>query len=159
MQYRWLYSLIAVVAIAAGSVFYQVKQSDFITLDGTKHKLADFSGQYVIVNYFAEWCAPCLKEIPELNKLEKIKPNNTALFAVSFDKVSAEKLQELKTKYNMQFPLIKEIYTPFPFDRPQFLPATFILNPDGSLKGKLFGEQSAENLLNVIQEAQNNSQL
>jgi hypothetical protein len=50
----------------------------------------------------------------------------------------------------MDFPLINNITTPFPFERPQYLPATFIINPDGSLKGQLFGEQSAENLLSAI---------
>ena len=134
MHSKRLYVLAALFAIIAGSVFYQLNQSDFTTLDGAKHKHSDYRGQYIIVNYFAEWCAPCLKEVPELSKLNK----------------TDEKLEEIKDKYDMDFPLINNITTPFPFERPQYLPATFIINPDGSLKGQLFGEQSAENLLSAI---------
>ncbi|WP_371193020.1 TlpA family protein disulfide reductase [Glaciecola sp. SC05] len=154
MQHKWLYILIATVAIVAGSVFYQLNQSDFTTLDGAKHKHSDYIGKFIIVNYFAEWCAPCLKEIPELSKLEQIKPDNTVLFAVSYDNLTDEKLAEIKQKYEMNFPLINAITTPFPFERPQYLPATYIISPDGTLKGKLFGEQTAENLLDVIGAAQ-----
>lgn len=150
MHSKRLYILAALVAIIAGGAFYQLNQSDFTTLDGAKHKHTDYRGQYIIVNYFAEWCAPCLKEVPELSKLNKTKPDNVILFAVSYDNLTDEKLGEIKDKYDMDFPLINNITTPFPFERPQYLPATFIINPDGSLKGQLFGEQSAENLLSAI---------
>jgi thiol-disulfide isomerase/thioredoxin len=150
MQYKWLYVLIAAAAIIAGSAFYQLNQSDFTTLDGTKHKHSDYEGKYVIVNYFAEWCAPCLKEVPELSALNQKKPNNVALFAVSYDNLTDEKLTEIKQKYKMDFSLINQIHSPFPFDRPQYLPATYIINPDGTLKGQLFGEQTADNLLAII---------
>ncbi|MFC4699309.1 TlpA family protein disulfide reductase [Glaciecola siphonariae] len=150
MQQKALYFLIAVCAIAAGLALYMVQQYDFTTLDGAKHKHSDFHGRYVIVNYFAEWCAPCLKEVPELSKLNHIKPENVALFAVSYDNLTDEKLVEIKEKYDMRFSLINHIENPFPFERPQYLPATYIINPDGSLKGQLFGEQTAENLLSIV---------
>lgn len=149
MQHKWLFALTAVVAIVAGIALYQSGKSDFTTLDGTKHKHSDYVGKYIIVNYFAEWCAPCLKEVPELSKLERIKPDNVVLFAVSYDNLTDEKLTEIKQKYEMDFPLINTITTPFPFERPQYLPATYIINPDGTLKGQLFGEQTAENLLAI----------
>jgi thiol-disulfide isomerase/thioredoxin len=151
MRFKWLYVFSALVAIIAGSAFYQLNQSDFTTLDGAKHKHSDYLGKYIIVNYFAEWCAPCLKEVPELVKLNQTKPDNIALFAISYDNLTDDKLGEIKQKYDMDFPLINNISTPFPFERPQYLPATYIINPDGSLKGQLFGEQSAENLLAVIE--------
>lgn len=153
MQNKWLYVFAAALAIAAGGAFYQVNRSDFSTLDGTKHRHSDYIGKYVIVNYFAEWCAPCLKEVPELSKLEQIRPDNTVLFAVSYDNLTDAKLAEIKQKYDMQFPLINAITTPFPFERPQYLPATYIISPDGTLKGQLFGEQTAENLLSIIEAA------
>ena len=150
MQQKWLIIPVALVAAAVGVYFYHLNQYDFTTLDGKGYKHSDLNDQYVFVNYFAEWCAPCLKEVPELVKLEKRKPDNVSLFAISYDNISDEKLMELKVKYNMDFPLINRIETPFPFERPQFLPATFVLNPDGTLAGQLFGEQTAESLLNVI---------
>jgi thiol-disulfide isomerase/thioredoxin len=152
MQQKWLVIIVAILSAIVGLTLYHSSQSDFTTLDGKKHRHADYDGQYVLVNYFAEWCAPCLKEVPELSKLNQIKPENVVLFAVSYDNLSDEKLAELKQKYEMNFPLINEITQPFPFERPQYLPATYVLKPDGSLAGQLFGEQTAESLLQVISE-------
>nr|WP_136252249.1 TlpA disulfide reductase family protein [Ningiella ruwaisensis] len=153
MQIRWLYGLFAVLAASLGYIVFQSQQYDFTTLDGRKHKHSDYHGQYLVVNYFAEWCAPCLKEVPELSRFNQIKPYNTQLFAISYDNLTDEKLKAIKEKYNMQFDLINKIDKPFPFDKPEFLPATYILNPDGSLKGQLFGEQTAENLLSVLSDS------
>jgi thiol-disulfide isomerase/thioredoxin len=152
MQQKWLVITVAILSAIVGIALYQSSQSDFTTLDGKKHRHSDYDGQYVLVNYFAEWCAPCLKEVPELSKLNQIKPDNVVLFAVSYDTLSNDKLTELQQKYEMNFPLINEITQPFPFERPQYLPATYVLKPDGSLAGQLFGEQTAESLLQVISE-------
>lgn len=152
MQQKWLVIAVAILSAIVGLILYQINQSDFTTLDGKKHRHSDYDGQYVLVNYFAEWCAPCLKEVPELSKLNQIRPDNVVLFAVSYDILSDDKLKELQQKYQMNFPLINNIITPFPFDRPQYLPATYVINKDGTLAGQLFGEQTAESLLQIISE-------
>ncbi|MBT1449588.1 TlpA family protein disulfide reductase [Glaciecola sp. XM2] len=157
MQKKWTILVIAPIAALVGVMFYVYNQSDFTTLDGEQHKHSDLRGQYVLVNYFAEWCAPCLKEVPELSELQRIKPDNVLLFAISYDDVTDDKLRELQIKYEMEFPLINTISEPFPFERPQFLPATYVLKPDGTVAGQLFGEQTAESLLNVIAEIEGGS--
>jgi hypothetical protein len=95
--------------------------------------------------------------VPELSELQRIKPDNVLLFAISYDDVTDDKLRELQIKYEMEFPLINTISEPFPFERPQFLPATYVLKPDGTVAGQLFGEQTAESLLNVIAEIEGGS--
>lgn len=42
----------------------------FSDLEGSKHRLADFRGQYVLLNFWATWCAPCRKEMPSLDRLQ-----------------------------------------------------------------------------------------
>jgi len=101
MQQKWLVIAVAILSAIVGLILYQINQSDFTTLDGKKHRHSDYDGQYVLVNYFAEWCAPCLKEVPELSKLNQIKPDNVVLFAVSYDNLSDDKLNELQQKYQM----------------------------------------------------------
>ncbi|MEQ1556783.1 MAG: TlpA disulfide reductase family protein, partial [Gallionella sp.] len=44
-------------------------------LDGKTHRLSEYRGQYVLVNFWATWCSPCLSEIPELNALHKTHKN------------------------------------------------------------------------------------
>jgi len=144
------WSSIAVAAFAAGLYAYSLASYDFKTLNENTYKHSDLRGSVVVVNYFAEWCAPCLREIPHLNEFYHQAPNNVKLFAVSFDDLSNEKLSAIRDKYNIQFPLISEIVTNFPFEKPQYLPATFIIKADGTLAGQLLGEQTKTALNDVV---------
>ncbi|MFC3121780.1 TlpA family protein disulfide reductase [Agaribacter flavus] len=149
LRFKALYIVAAIASILFGAYFYKTNQYDFKTLDDQKFSLASLKGDYVLINYFAEWCAPCLREIPELSAFNRIKGDNVKLFAMSYDQLSRDKLQELKNKYEMDFPLITDIKTSLPFEAPKYLPATFVINPDGSVAGQLLGEQTVESLLEV----------
>ena len=149
---RILFILLAIASVGAGVMFYHYNQADFVTLDNNKYTFKQLKGDYIVINYFAEWCAPCLKEVPELSDFNESKPDNVHLFAVSYDNVSAEKLTELKSKYDMRFSLIKELKVDLPFQRPSFLPATFILNGEGQVAKELFGEVSSEQLQSIIRD-------
>jgi thiol-disulfide isomerase/thioredoxin len=145
-----IWSILAIFAFVGGLFFYHSTKYDFKTLDQTKYTHADLKGSVVIVNYFAEWCAPCLREIPELNEFYHQAPSNVKLFAVSFDALSPKKLAEIKTKYNIQFPLVSEMLSGFSFGKPQYLPATFIVKPSGEVAGQLLGEQTTASLNDAI---------
>ncbi|WP_286019484.1 TlpA disulfide reductase family protein, partial [Candidatus Venteria ishoeyi] len=45
----------------------QVEEIMFEDLLGTQHKLSDYQGKWVVLNYWATWCPPCLRELPTLN--------------------------------------------------------------------------------------------
>ncbi|MGQ8363743.1 TlpA family protein disulfide reductase [Glaciecola sp. 1036] len=150
MKSRALLFFVGIVALSTGFFIYSTQAYDFRTLDNKKYSFDDFTGDYVIVNYFAEWCAPCLKEVPELVLFQNQKQSDVHLFAVSYDTLSEQKLSSIKQKYNMAFPLVAEVKTAFPFEKPQYLPATFVIRPDGSVAGKLFGEQTAQSLIDSI---------
>lgn len=48
-----------------------VSQIPFTSPDGTEFQLSDFEGQYVLLNFWATWCVPCRKEMPDLNSISK----------------------------------------------------------------------------------------
>ena len=48
-----------------------VSQAVFTTPDGIEHTLSDWQGKYVLVNFWATWCAPCRKEMPSLDALQE----------------------------------------------------------------------------------------
>ncbi|WP_034474164.1 TlpA family protein disulfide reductase [Aestuariibacter salexigens] len=154
MQWKtFVFAFLAALAGASAYHFINNKDNvDFETLDGSAYQWQQLQGQWVVVNYFAEWCAPCLKEVPELNEFnEYSKTNdNVSLFAVSFDQVSDSELRRIKTQYEMEFPLIKTGAVNMPMQRPDSLPATYLIRPDGTVARHLLGEQSAQKLIQAL---------
>lgn len=150
MNKRFLVVLI-LLAIAAGMAANYFLKTDFETLEGKAHQWRDFQGQWVVVNYFAPWCAPCLREIPELNHFQQ---NNSTvrLFALSFDNLDQIKLSELKDTYDIQFPILTKVTSVPWFTLPNSLPHTIIINPKGEVVKELKGEQSEASLLAVIKQ-------
>lgn len=106
----------------------------------------DLRGEWVFVNYWAEWCEPCYDEIPELNKLNN-EPDVTVL-GVNFDGDQGEELRNVMNEMRIEFDVFQEDPGPtFGWDRPLAMPATMVVTPEGELKEARFGEQSKEELL------------
>ena len=140
-------ALLLVLSAAAGFFAYKSTQYDFKTLDNSTYRWADLDDSWVIVNYFAPWCAPCLREMPELNALNQQLPANTHLFAINYDVQTLEQMQEMKTRFSIELPLIvSEPNTQLPMEKPPYLPATFIIGPSGKVVDTVLGEVSADML-------------
>ena len=117
--------------------------------EGTKLNWDTFRGQWVLVNYWAEWCKPCLEEIPELNELDQA-PDITVL-GVNFDGLRGDALVELGDRMGIEFTMLADDPGPgFGWKLPVALPATFLVNPDGDLVETRFGPQTEEELRAVI---------
>ena len=112
--------------------------------NGEQQQLSDYRGQWLVVNYFAEWCAPCLREMPLLNELNASQ--GPAVLAVSYDKLSGTELQSLAARYQMTMPVVKTLTGAWPFDAPRVLPTTVILDPNGKLVDSIQGELKSEDI-------------
>lgn len=124
--------------------------ADLHFLDGKAGHYADYQGQWLLINYWAEWCAPCIKELPELNKLNA-EHEDIQVLGIHFDRPAIEKQRELTKSLNIQFPVIlAQPHIHYQFPLPQVLPATIVINPEGDLVHVLVGPQTAESLLEVI---------
>ncbi|MAA61534.1 redoxin domain-containing protein [Idiomarina loihiensis] len=146
MKLRTLVCAAAAVLITACS-----QEPDVVTDADNEFRWGDVGEKTVVVNYFAEWCAPCLRELPELNEFNQHKAKDVELVGVSFDPMSNAELAELKQRHGIEFQLaLMEPAPKFPFQRPQMLPATYVIKPDGSVKGPLMGEQDLESLENAV---------
>ena len=109
--------------------------------------LASARGHWVVVNYWAEWCKPCIKEIPELNQLAR-EHGEVRVFGVNYDEETGDELMAQVEKLGIEFPLLgvdpaAELGIP----RPAVLPTTLILTPDGELDATLVGPQTLASLL------------
>lgn len=105
-----------------------------------------YEGRWVVINYWAKWCKPCIKEIPELNALDQ-KYQQIAVLGVNYDGNTGDELQALTADLGIAFPtLLEEPSSALGIALPQVLPTTLILNPDGKLTATLVGPQTLESL-------------
>ena len=142
--------LAALSALILGLWTQQNLKVDFISLDGQEHRWNNYQGKWKVVNYFAEWCAPCLREMPELNHFYQQYNDEVDIYAVSFDPLNKRQLIDLQQKYDIQFPIINKLHT-LPWSQPpNSLPTTYILDADGKVQKQLKGEQSVQKLIQTI---------
>lgn len=103
--------------------------------------LSDFQGQWLLINYWASWCKPCIEEIPELNALDQHA--DVQLLAFNFDQLKGETLQAEASRLAIAFPLLLSPPAPlFEQARPSALPATMIIDPQGNFRDWLMGPQT-----------------
>jgi len=116
-------------------------------LAGNKINLADYHGKWVIINYWASWCKPCFKEIPQINKFYNAHKDDVVVLGVSYDQASGKDLQQIVKKMDIQFPTLnQDPRKQFGIDQIKGLPVTFVVGPDGKLKKTLYGEQTQRSL-------------
>jgi len=118
--------------------------------DGSTGSFSDWHGRWVLINYWAEWCAPCRKEIPELNALDR-QHGDVVVFGVNYDGVQGEKLTSLIETMGIEFPvLVTDPRLHWNQDQPSVLPTTLVINPDGELEEVLVGPQTLVTLIGAV---------
>ncbi len=124
---------------------------EFETLSGDKGRFEDFRGRWLLINYWAEWCAPCIKEMPELKKFNDAYGQQAVILTVNFDGASGDTLREQVKKLNIEVPvLLADPSLILAIPRPQGLPATYVFDPSGKLITTLNGEQTVATLAAAI---------
>ena len=103
-------------------------------LDGELRRLSDWRGDWVVVNYWATWCAPCRKEIPDLSALHDERDDITVL-GLAFEDTEVATFRSFLEDYPASYPiLLVDVYAPpEAFGAPRALPTTYLIAPDGRL--------------------------
>jgi len=117
--------------------------------DGTRGDFTQWSGRWLVVNYWATWCAPCRVEVPELNELNQ-RPE-IAVVGVNFDGVVGAALSDQAVALGIEFPvLVADPRERWQVELPSVLPTTLLINPDGELAEVRRGPQTAAALLSAM---------
>ena len=131
------------------------QKNDIDILNGKNTNIDELKGQWIVVNYWADWCAPCIKEIPEINDFAN-ENEDIKVFAFNFDYLEKDDLKPLVNKFNIQFPSLishpKDIWL---IETPPAIPATYFIDPNGNVKVSLIKPQTKESLTNVLSDVRN----
>ena len=122
-----------------------------IDLHNSKGMVSEnLKGQWVMINYWADWCPPCLKEMPELVSFASAN-KDVQVFAFNFDQLDGEDLDYEINKFGVDIPSIlthpRDIWG---IESPATLPATYFINPEGEIVQSLFRPQTQESLEDVL---------
>lgn len=142
VRLRIVMGLVAGLLLAGCSADYGTDQH------GQKVTAASMDGQWLVINYWAEWCAPCRKEIPELNRLaEQGKTQGFRVLGVNFDGLRDADLAKAAQALGVQYTVLADDPAEhYSLPRSEALPVTYIVDPEGKLREQMLGEQTAAGL-------------
>jgi len=117
----------------AALLFWALSASAFDVVDtaGARHRLADYKGRWVVVNFWATWCAPCVKEIPEIAEFAKAH-KDVVVLGIAVDLEEIDKTKQFATKVGHAYPLVLgDDKVEKQFDKVKGLPVTKVYDPAG----------------------------
>ncbi len=144
-----LCSCALLLAVPASADYETDEPVDFALqqLGGGTVSLSDYRGQWVVVNYWATWCAPCRKEMPELSDLHSERPDVTVL-GLAYEDIEDADFDRFLEASPVTYPILKvDVYEPpQPFGAPRVLPTTIILDRAGRAVKSFLGPVTRESI-------------
>lgn len=138
-----------VAAIGVGD-----KAPDFalVDLNGEEHRLSDYKGQGVFLNFWGTWCEPCKKEMPAMDRqYSKYKDEGVQVLAVNVAQSKFE-VQKFIDNYHLSFPVVidktksvLDAYNVVP------LPTTFLISPEGKVEKIITGEMTESQIASYME--------
>lgn len=112
---------------------------------GKIHTLAGYKGKWVLVNYWATWCPPCLEEIPDLIALHENQKNNLVVIGVAMEYRNAKQVTDFADGMLVSYPIV--LGTPQVVNQigpVPGLPTTYLYSPDGKMVAQQVGAITRE---------------
>ncbi len=160
-----LYLRIAILAVLVAAIVYTIyttankndvkllKVGDdapnfsLVDLNGKTHKLSDYKGQGVLLNFWGTWCKPCKKEMPAINdQYKEFKDQGIQILGINIAQSELE-VASFTDKLGVEFPIVidktRSVMRAYNVDP---LPATILINKDGKIENIITGEMKEKEI-------------
>ena len=125
---------------------YMAPRFSLRNLKGNMEGLDDHLGKVIVVNFWATWCVPCVKEMPSFENLyRRYRSQGLTLLAVSLDKGDSTKVQEFADKHKLSFPILLDTKGVAEKLYPSFsIPFTYVIDKHGRVVARVDGAKNWE---------------
>ncbi len=147
---RWMLFILLMVVVPG--VFSKPIDFNLPDLDGKMHKLSDFRGKWVLVNFWATWCPPCLEEMPELELFHNDhKDRDAIVVGINTENLKPRLLKRFLEDQFVSYPnLVSPGREPAVFGLVDRLPTSYLVSPDGEVVARQVGPITRTALDNFI---------
>jgi len=121
------------------------------TVTGEPYDISEHRGSWVVVNFWASWCAPCLAEMPELSDLHA-RRGDIDVVGLAYEEIEPETMHAFLAEHPVSYPIaIVDTDNPPPdFTTPRGLPTTYLIDPDGKIARQFLGPVTSEQIELVV---------
>jgi len=143
---------VALMAGASALAATQMPSLQVTTLEGKSFDLAEHRGKWVVVNWWATWCVPCIKELPEISAFVAAHKDEVVAIGLAFEDSAKADIVEFLKQRPISFPVaqVDPLDPPKDFGSPLGLPTTYVIAPDGRVAKSFVGPITGKDLDAVI---------
>lgn len=140
MKTIWMAMVLGVFLLMPPVLAGEPIEVELPSLNGELVRLSDYRGEWVVLNYWATWCAPCRKEIPDLSQLHDAHDDITVL-GLAFEDTEPEDFVRFLEQYPASYPilLVDTFDPPASLGAPRALPTTFLVDGQGVIVNTWLG--------------------
>lgn len=141
-------AMLALVLAAAPAAAAKFTMTDS---EGKTHTLADYRGKWVIVNFWATWCPPCLEEIPDLVAISDAR-EDVQVLGVAMGYQDPQQVLQFAEGMFVDYPIVLgDEKTARQIGKVVGMPTTFVYDPKGRLAQRYVGKVTREQLERVME--------
>ena len=121
-------------------------------MNGKIHRVSAYRGKWLVINFWATWCAPCLAEMPELERFYQENKSRAQVWGVTFEDSDKAQILDFVEKLGVTYPILGYGQDPLTgYGSVTVLPTTFVIDRSGLFFHRFEGPISAHDIVEVIE--------